>query len=613
MRQKRPIRRAQLISPWGVGAIVPFPNDESLMIAGLDMWRFGNNPDEFVLKDERLQNKLGVRELRQPPDFRDPKTADDNKLIFLPAVRFPLWHYCPFCGTMDKLSLSSSKNQRCSGYEWSHGRKCNNQGKGRNLIPERFIVVCPHGHVDDFPIMEWVHYGKSNFSDSCKLRRSTGGTSAALTGVFYECSCGAKRSMAGSMNEGALERIGYTCKGSMPWLGITDNNSCGSNKAKVVQRGGSNVWFPDVYSSLYIPFEDLETSKYLVKVANEHLDLVKNRLVNGGIDIEIVNFIAKSKKVNAKELNDVLRKMISTVQSDIQDNDNSEDAYRFTEYKVLIKNSGSDSQEFHSKNYDITIYDECINDFFTSISLVPKVRETRAFYGFSRLQPDDLLNIEEKKKMLRKSKDSNSWLPAIQVQGEGIFFQFNIDKLNEWKNRETVKRRISLLNKNVSEKATKDNKEYKEINSEFVLIHTFAHLIINQLSYESGYGSSSIRERIYCNQNDRVHPMFGVLVYTASGDSEGSLGGLVRQGHPGKIETIIINALKNAEWCSADPVCIQSSGQGIDNLNLASCHNCSLLPETCCENGNKLLDRALLIGTLEDKDVGYFNEIGENI
>ena len=35
---KYALRRDSLISPWGVGAIVPFPNDESLMVAGLDYW-----------------------------------------------------------------------------------------------------------------------------------------------------------------------------------------------------------------------------------------------------------------------------------------------------------------------------------------------------------------------------------------------------------------------------------------------------------------------------------------------------------------------------------------------------------------------------------------------
>ena len=55
----RPMRRSALIGPWGVGAIVPFPNDESLMIAGLDMWRY-NDATPFVIKDERLLRRLGV-------------------------------------------------------------------------------------------------------------------------------------------------------------------------------------------------------------------------------------------------------------------------------------------------------------------------------------------------------------------------------------------------------------------------------------------------------------------------------------------------------------------------------------------------------------------------
>ena len=101
--------------------------------------------------------------------------------------------------------------------------------------------------------------------------------------------------------------------------------------------------------------------------------------------------------------------------------------------------------------------------------------------------------------------------------------------------------------------------------------------------------------------------MCGVLIYTASGDSEGSLGGLVRQGEPGRIEDTILSALQNAEWCSSDPVCIQSVGQGPDSLNLAACHNCALLPETCCENGNRLLDRGVIIGTLDDNALGFFS------
>ena len=62
-------------------------------------------------------------------------------------------------------------------------------------------------------------------------------------------------------------------------------------------------------------------------------------------------------------------------------------------------------------------------------------------------------------------------------------------------------------------------------------------------------------------------------------------------------------------WCSVDPVCMEISdrgGQGPSSLNLAACHNCGLVPETSCESFNSYLDRAMLTGTIENKNMGYF-------
>ncbi len=50
--------------------------------------------------------------------------------------------------------------------------------------------------------------------------------------------------------------------------------------------------------------------------------------------------------------------------------------------------------------------------------------------------------------------------------------------------------------------------------------------------------------------------------------------------------------LEAAAWCSADPLCAEHTGQGFGNLNRAACHACTLLPETSCQTGNTLLDRA---------------------
>ena len=243
---------------------------------------------------------------------------------------------------------------------------------------------------------------------------------------------------------------------------------------------------------------------------------------------------------------------------------------------------------------------------FSNIGLLHKLRETRAFVGFSRLLPDDQKTIEEKKNFIKLGHSIN-WLPAVVVKGEGVFFEFNEQRLNNWLQNSEILRRANHLSHNYNQERVKRNQDKRIITPQFLLIHTFAHLVINQFSYECGYGSSALRERIYCNLESQDNLMNGVLIYTASGDSEGSLGGLVRQGKPGNLESIVISAIENARWCSGDPICIDSKGQGPNSCNLAACHNCALLPETCCEESNMLLDRAMLIGTLDNPSIGYFN------
>jgi hypothetical protein len=100
--------------------------------------------------------------------------------------------------------------------------------------------------------------------------------------------------------------------------------------------------------------------------------------------------------------------------------------------------------------------------------------------------------------------------------------------------------------------------------------------------------------------------MTGLLLYTASGDAEGTLGGLVRQGLPGRLESTLRSAMRNASICSSDPLCTESQGQGLFGMNLAACHACGLLPETSCEEGNLLLDRVTAIGTPDKPEIGFF-------
>lgn len=596
----KPMRRSSLISPWGVGAIVPFPGDESLMIAGLDMWHYKNS-NNFVIKDERLQKRLGVQELRWPPDYRENNADKSNSKLTIPAVRFPSWHYCPFCGRMEKATLYQNQ-PTCDAYPWKSGRKCDSKHR-RKMIPERFIVICPEGHIDDFPVAEWLHYGTGHVynPDTCKIRRSTGGASASLSGVYYECTCGAKKSMSLS----ALSDMNYTCQGYKPWLG-DEHEQCGNNNLKVVLRGATNVWFADTRSSIYIPTDDDQKSAVIHGIVEDYYDFIN--IVDGKLNKDVIGMFARKFNVDPDELYKAFERKLNGLNAVLDVNENmSEDEYRLAEYNVLIKNSGSDAQEFHSVNYPINTYNPIISKYFKSISLVHKLQETRAFVGFSRVAPKNVA-ISESKKMLRKG--SASWLPAIRVNGEGIFFEFNKEELQKWAQRPDVASRIRGLSASYN-KSNFSSRSPGELKPEFIAIHTFAHILINQLSFECGYGSSSIRERIYCEKTSNEHDMYGVLIYTASGDSEGSLGGLVRQGEKNRIEDTIISAVRNAAWCSSDPVCIQSLGQGPESCNLAACHNCAILPETCCENGNRLLDRGVIVGTLDNPGIGFFRELCE--
>ena len=143
--------------------------------------------------------------------------------------------------------------------------------------------------------------------------------------------------------------------------------------------------------------------------------------------------------------------------------------------------------------------------------------------------------------------------------------------------------------------------------SRFVLVHTFAHVLMRELCYECGYAAASLRERLYVFPDEA-----GLLIYTADGDSEGSLGGLVRQGTIKRLEVTIASALNRSRWCSNDPVCREVRGRGPGGTNLAACHACAIVSETSCTEMNGLLDRVLMVGeNLPGRPSfsGYFEEL----
>jgi Domain of unknown function (DUF1998) len=616
--QKRTIRRTQLISPWGVGQMINFPGDESLMVCGLDAWEriyqsSNNGSEEFIIREERLEKRLGVSHFRLPPEYRQPGAGVKNPNLKIPCVRFPRWHYCPRCGSMEKLSLFGSQ-QKCKGPSYSDGMSCHSfpERKRPYLIPVRFIAICELGHIEDFPFMEWVHTDREHDS-YCNLRLRAGRSNSSLSGILIHCSCTAKRSLFGAFNEGALSNI-KLCSGHRPWLGEGEKESkeCGI-ELRVVQKGASNVYFPDTRSSIYLPQWEQSTDRRVVEILEKYWDKLTSHRVDGQLNKAVFEMVAEMRNVDCIKLMTAAEKKLSRDSETnlANDDSDSEEMYRKLEYDAILSGAGGDNQDFSVTNKNSSEYGNIINRYFKSISLLHKLRETRAMVGFSRWNPEDGRPLYEKKEALHL-QESIDWLPAIVVRGEGLFFEFDSQMLNSWLEKISVHERAQKLADNYNAARRKNGWEEEVISPKFILLHTFAHILINQFSFECGYGSSALRERIYCENEYQENPMHGVLIYTASGDSEGSLGGLVRQGLPGNLENILISALHNAKWCSSDPVCMESAGQGPDSCNLAACHSCALLPETSCEESNKKLDRALLTGTHENIDIGYFAGFDES-
>jgi hypothetical protein len=131
--------------------------------------------------------------------------------------------------------------------------------------------------------------------------------------------------------------------------------------------------------------------------------------------------------------------------------------------------------------------------------------------------------------------------------------------------------------------------------------------VMRQLTLECGYSTAALRERIYIS--DGEDGVAGLLIYTATSDSDGTLGGLQLQGESARIERAVEAAIHAMEWCSSDPLCIEGMIAGSDGLSLAACHACFLAPETACEEYNRFLDRASLVGLPNATGVGFFSPL----
>lgn len=610
------VRSEQLICQYGVGSMVDF-QEQTLMVAAHNYW----NVNMKQVHDERLQKALNVSYFGMALE----STGAQDGISY---VRFPRWYFCPRCRRFMPIEEWIEEHKKfAKEYRLEKDPymtkspmcyKCR-----QPLVVTRVVTICENGHIDDFPWIAWTHkksyLGERDICANPKLKFRTGNSSSeGLEGLQVCCeSCGAIANLSDAFAPDIFESLykekGYTefkCTGNHPWNG----GKCKCNAFPVAkQRGASAIYFPKIVSSLIIPL-CISENREKVECSTTFINAVKPTMVDCADQDEMketlnLKLVRWSSRISTETGIDSLtvEKVIKNIFISGEDSENydvNSVKYKLDEYEALSAPVKLETQlhdfyreEMNSEEYPIPGIDKVI--------LIKKLREVQALIGFSRVKPVEDLDEGNSRFVSIKSEEVN-WYPGIEIYGEGIFIRFDNEKIDEWSKRDEVVKRIVTLNDN-NKKVANSFTNIEDLDAKFVLLHTISHILIRQLSFECGYSVSSLKERIY-SSSDEEKPMAGILIYTASGDSEGTLGGLVRQGKADSLTRILRKAVEKAKICSNDPVCIMSNGQGRDSLNLAACYACGLLPETSCENFNMYLDRGMIIGTLDNPDFGFFSE-----
>ena len=242
------------------------------------------------------------------------------------------------------------------------------------------------------------------------------------------------------------------------------------------------------------------------------------------------------------------------------------------------------------------------------VVLAHRLREVVSEIGFTRFESAALPVDSEVDLGVRLAALAleTRWLPSIENRGEGVFLALDAERVKAWTMHPAVKQRALEFQGGVQSisKNPIPIERVEQIYLPYVMLHSFSHLLLTAISLECGYAAASIRERIYVRDG-----AYGLLLYTGTPDAEGTLGGLVQVGR--RIARHLDTALELGRLCSNDPVCAQHKPNQLHegrSMHGAACHGCLLIAEPSCERRNELLDRSLVVPTVDLADAAFFNE-----
>lgn len=607
------VRPSQLMFTYGVGALIDLPK-LSVIVTGLNDWPVNPEYTRPVNESRLLQavqfHLPAVEKLLAPPAVPDTGAPldpfDPITLIGVPVATFPRWMVCPHCRILAPLSsgLFQLDQNPYRVDETCYRHSSCNKAKNPEVIPARFLAACENGHLDDFPWVEFVH--RDETCASPMLRLIEHGPSGEARDLEVRCEhCNSQRRLSDAFGIENREHM-PDCRGRRPHLRDYDSEPCGL-KMRTIILGASNTWFPVSLSTIGIPI----SADIIMQLLEENWGVMQN-VTNP----TIVAFMRLAGQLGQlSHYSD--EKIYAAIQQHQHDlatgsTQSTKPDLKSPEWQVFTEhNPALNSDEFRLRPVDVPAQYQGI---IQQIVLVERLREVTALVGFTRIDAGgdmtDDLDIPAQNAPLARTQPT--WVPANEVRGEGIFIQFNEARVAQWLNRPAIRDvGAEFLDAHVRWRKTRGIEPPEDgfPGMRYVLLHSFSHAIMRQLSLECGYSAASIRERIYAQAPGNASDgMAGILIYTSAPDSEGTLGGLVSLGETETLGLHIAQALEAVHLCANDPLCAEHipGAQG-HTIHAAACHACLFAPETSCERGNRYLDRATLSPTVEKDSCCFFD------
>jgi hypothetical protein len=605
------LRQSQVVTTFGPGSMIDLPR-ASVIVAGLEYWDKG----EQIL-EPRLVEKLRDYFEKQgwkvpdlalhapPPDDDDPSSTRKPRIV---AWQFPEWFITqsifPFEYEPSRFARARRLVHRSA---LTKGRFIDEERVAQPVLPVRFVQACRRGHIDDIDWYAFTHQGQTD----CRLSQRAlwmdeRGTSGDLAEIVIRCECGTERPFFEATRMGANPPLG-NCNGSRPWLGPYTKESCGAPNRLLI-RSASNAYFPQKINVISLPDRDEAVAEAVDQVWEHHLQYVE--------DLDELKKERKRKPPVAAALEGLAEEEVF---EEIKRRRGGvfalaiEKSVKQAELETLIASKeeiGADKPDgnFFARALPPKEWKDSKKwpwmDVVERVVLVHRLREVTAQLGFTRFEsssPDVQGELEMGVVQAPLAREI-SWLPAIENRGEGIFVQFRSEAIKKWQERKEVVKRGKALDAGYNCWKTDHNQSKRVFpGMPYFLLHSLSHLLISAVSLECGYPASSIRERIYAGGGH------GILLYTGSADSEGTMGGLVEAGR--QIARHLKAAIDLGRLCSNDPVCAQHTPDNTHEarfLHGAACHGCLLISETCCEQHNDFLDRSLVVSTVDQVGAEFF-------